>query len=131
MSRARMKYTDRFGYDWVVRIERSTSAAKRVTFTCGKCQLVVTGEVVGDRALTTMELKDLFCEAERVFEAENEVWYVGYRQRSGAGGRVQGGLYTRFRSEDDEVRYAREMLLFRQMAEGDLLEHLAVARQGV
>ena len=129
MSDATPTYTDRFGHEWVVRVKRGSGAAKRVTFTCGKVQLVAAEDEANSNghALTASRLKDLFCDAERVLAYENEVWYVGYRHRSGKG-RVQAGLHTRFRSAADEVRYSPKMLQFRKMPEDALSEHLASAR---
>jgi hypothetical protein len=79
--------------------------------------------------MTVDNLKDAFCDAERVLVDDGDVWYVGYRKRSvGRSGRVQGGLHTRFRAESGEVCYSRNMLDFRHMSSSTLKEHLTNAR---
>jgi hypothetical protein len=129
MSGAVRTYTDRFGHVWEVRFKRGSGAARYVTFTCGEFQLVAAEEEAtgAGHGPTGSQLKELFCDAERVLAYENEVWYVSYRHRAGKG-RVHAGLYTRFRSAADEVRYSPKMLQFRQMTEDDLCQHLASAR---
>lgn len=99
-------------------------------FTCGEFQLIAAeAEAANAADLTESQLKELFCDAERVVLHENELWYVGYRRRvGGRGGRAQGGMCTRFRSETGELRYAKAMILFRHMSEDALLGHLAAAR---
>lgn len=99
-----------------------------MTFTCGDFVLVADVEDGGDQAaLTSVRLKELFCDAERVLEYEDETWYVGYRTRMGRGGRVQGGMHTRFRSESGEIRYSKGMLHFRHMPEESLCQQLVAA----
>ena len=123
------KYTDRFGHSWSIRTERPHEISKYVLFTCGKIQLIATQDGATDLAdLTAAGLKELFCDAERVLVHENDKWYVGYRTRMGRGGRVQAGMFTRFRSETGEVRYAKTMLHFRHISEGVLCEHLVNAK---
>jgi hypothetical protein len=124
-------YTDRFGHEWSVSAGQVRGANKSVVFTCGEFQLVAAeAEVANAANFTDSQLKELFCDAERVVVHENEMWYVGYRRRaSGRGGRAQGGMCTRFRSETGELRYAKAMILFRHMREDALLEHLAAAQR--
>ena len=77
--------------------------------------------------LTSVRVKELFCDAERLLVHEKEKWYVGYRTRMGRGGRVQGGMHTRFRSESGEIRYSKGMLHFRHMTEDSLCQQLVAA----
>jgi hypothetical protein len=122
-------YTDRFGNEWSIRTERKRGKPKRVLFTCGEFQLVALEEEEEDSKpdFSSTRLKELFCDAERVFEHDREKWYVGFRQRVGRGGHVQAGIHTRFRSEKGEVRYAKSMLHFRHMPESSLREQLVAA----
>lgn len=126
-----MVYTDRFGYEWSVAAGRIRGATNSVIFTCGDYQLVAAeSEAINAGDLTEGQLKELFCDAERVVQLGDQVWYVGYRRRaSGRGGRAQGGMCTRFRSATGELRYAKAMILFRHMSEDALLEHLAAAQR--
>lgn len=128
MSVAHRTYTDRFGNTWAVQRKRRAGV---MTFSCGAVELLAADGEAAARAPTgsdAAELKELFCDAERPFTHEDQQWYVGYRTRMGKGGRVQGGLHTRFRSAAGEVRFAKEVLLFRQMPVALLRKHLAVAR---
>jgi hypothetical protein len=130
MTGNNQKYTDRFGHEWSVRVERKRGKPKCVTFTCGDFRLIA----VEDDASATVNpgpayLKDLFCDAERVLVHENQKWYVGFRSRMGRGGRPQGGMHTRFRSESGEIRYSKGMLHFRHMPESTLCEHLRAAQR--
>jgi len=96
-----------------------------VSFTCRELQLIVVEEGTPDPGdPVSTRLKDLFCEAERVVVHETRTWYVGFRKRTGRGGRAQGGMHTRFRSESGEVRYAKGMLHFRHMPQQLLCQHL-------
>jgi len=116
-------YTDRFGNTWSVRTERARGRGRYFVFTCGDIRLLSGQDA--DAEHTGADLKDLFCEAERVIELEDELWYVGYRSRVNArGARTQGGVCTRFRSESGRVGYSKTMLLFRQMPEAELRRHL-------
>lgn len=121
-------YTDRFGNEWAITTERKRGKPRRVLFTCGEFQLVAfDDEAKSVEDLSATRLKELFCDAERVLEHDEEKWYVGFRQRVGRGGRVQAGIHTRFRSESGEVRYAKTMLHFRHMSASTLREQLAAA----
>ncbi|KPJ88846.1 MAG: hypothetical protein AMS18_13070 [Gemmatimonas sp. SG8_17] len=124
-------YTDRFGHEWSVSAEQARGVTKSVVFTCGEFQLITAeAEAANPANITDTQLKELFCDAERVVVHEDEMWYVGYRRRaSGRGGRAQGGMCTRFRSETGELRYAKAMILFRHMSEDALLDHLAAAQK--
>ena len=125
-------YTDRFGHTWSVRPERPHGTSKHVVFTCGEIQLIATHDGTDLAALTPARLKELFCDAERVFVHGNEKWYVGYRVRIGRGGIPQPGAFPSFRSETGEVRKIPPgaILHFRHMSESALCEHLAAARRG-
>ena len=121
-------YTDRFGNEWSIKRERKRGQPKRVVFTCGEFKLIaVEDDDDGKSDYSATRLKDLFCDAERVFEHEKQKWYVGFRQRVGRGGHVQAGIHTRFRSEKGEVRYAKTMLHFRHMPAQTLREQLVAA----
>jgi hypothetical protein len=100
-----------------------------VLFTCGEFVLEAqedeTEEPVGS---VSERVKELFCAAERVVEYGQEKWYVGFRARTGRGGRPQSGVQTRFRSESGEVRYAKRMLQFRHMSDAALCEQLTAAK---
>ncbi|UCG88689.1 MAG: hypothetical protein JSW71_09180 [Gemmatimonadota bacterium] len=121
-------YTDRFGNEWSITTEQKRGKPRRVVFTCGEFQLVAfQEEAASDGDLSAARLKELFCEAERVLEHDEEKWYVGFRQRMGRGGRVQAGIHTRFRSESGEIRYAKTMLHFRHMSADALREQLGAA----
>jgi len=123
-------YRDRFGHEWSISEERKRGTLKGVTFTCGEFVLVADADEITDKAaLTSAQVKDLFCDAERALVHDGEKWYVGFRTRMGRGGRVQGGIHTRFRSADGEVRYAKGMLHFRHMREDTLCEHLVAAKR--
>ena len=123
------RYTDRFGHTWSIRAKRPRGASKYVVFTCGEIQLIATHDgATGLADLTAAGLKELFCDAERVVVHGNEKWYVGYRARMGRGGRIQPGVFTRFRSETGEVRYSPAMVHLRHMSESALCEHLATAK---
>ncbi len=125
-----MEYQDRFGNEWLVDEERKRGKLKSVTFTCGDYVLVAdAGDEVGDGPLTSIRVKELFCDAERVVTHQDEKWYVGYRTRMGRGGRVQGGIHTRFRSEKGEIRYSKGMLHFRHMPEDTLCQQLTAAQK--
>lgn len=124
------KYEDRFGNEWLVGAERRRGKPKAVTFTCGEFELVADLDETADHdAIGAARLKDLFCEAERILMYGDEKWYVGFRQRMGRGGRVQGGLHTRFRSETGEIRYSKGVVHFRHMAPDVLCEHLVAAQR--
>ena len=121
-------YKDRFGNEWSVRIESKSGEPRCVSFSCREFRLIVEEDETADRLdLTAARLKDLFCDAERIVLHGEEKWYVGFRKRTGRGGRTQGGMHTRFRSESGEVRYAKGMLHFRHMPHTALCEHLAAA----
>ena len=121
------KYRDRFGHEWSMRVERKRGKPRRVTFTCGEFRLVATDDDSTD--VTPTRLKELFCDAERVLVHGKEKWYVGFRQRMGRGGRVQGGMHTRFRSESGEVRYSKGIVHFRHMPETALRDQLTNAER--
>jgi hypothetical protein len=124
------KYKDRFDHEWSIRVERKRGKPRSVTFTCGEFRLIVSDEEDdGPLRPDSARMKDLFCDAERVLVHENQKWYVGFRSRVGRGGRPQGGMHTRFRSESGEIRYSKGMLHFRHMPESALCEHLAVAQK--
>jgi hypothetical protein len=124
------RYEDRFGNVWFVQAASRGGKPRRVLFTCGEFQLVAADdEATGGADMTATRLKELFCEAERVVLHEKEKWYVGFRKRTGRGGRLQGGMHTRFRSESGEVRYANGMLHFRHMPQDALCELLTAARR--
>jgi hypothetical protein len=130
MTKNGQKYQDRFGHDWSISEERKRGKLKGVTFTCGDFLLVAEVDADADQgSLTSARLKELFCDAERVLVHEKEKWYVGFRTRMGRGGRVQGGMHTRFRSESGEIRYSKGMLHFRHMPEDALCEQLAAAQK--
>lgn len=123
-------YKDRFGHEWSVSEQRKRGKLTGLSFSCGDFLLIAEVDEEADQGvLTSARLKELFCDAERVLECEDEKWYVGFRTRMGRGGRVQGGMHTRFRSESGEVRYAKGMLHFRHMAENILRDQLAVAQR--
>ncbi len=122
-------YTDRFGHTWSVRAGRPRGTSRSVVFTCGEIQLIATDDgVTGLADLTATRLKELFCDAERVLVHGKEKWHVGYRARMGRGGRVQPGMFTRFRSETGEVRYSKAMLHFRHMSDSALCDNLVDAK---
>ncbi|UCG87630.1 MAG: hypothetical protein JSW71_03520 [Gemmatimonadota bacterium] len=122
------KYEDRFGNVWSARVESQRGERTSVSFNCGELRLVASEEETGDHSDdTATRLKELFCAAERIVVHEKQKWYVGYRKRIGRGGRAQGLMHTRFRSEDGEVRYAKGMLHFRHMRQNVLCKHLAAA----
>lgn len=122
------EYKDRFGNVWSTRVESRDGKRTSVSFKCGEFRLVASEEETEDNSDDTAKrLKDLFCEAERIVVHEKQKWYVGYRKRTGRGGRGLGVMQTRFRSEDGEVRYAKGMLHFRHMQQTELCEHLAAA----
>ena len=124
------QYKDRFGHEWSISEQRKRGKLKGLTFSCGDFLLVADVDEAEDQGvLTSARLKELFCDAERVLEHDDEKWYVGFRTRMGRGGRVQGGMHTRFRSESGEVRYAKGMLHFRHMPENSLRDQLAVAQR--
>ena len=124
-------YTDRFGNEWSIKTERKRGKPKRVLFTCGEFRLVALEEEEEDSKpdFSSTRLKELFCDAERVFKHDKEKWYVGFRKRMGRGGRAQAGMHTRFRSESGEVRYSRGILHFRHMPEDALRDHLGNAER--
>jgi hypothetical protein len=125
-------YKDRFGNDWTIQMESTRGKPKRVSFTCDEFLLVaVEDETEAPTESTSERVKELFCAAERVVTHEEEKWYVGFRTRTGRGGRSQGGVQTRFRSESGEVRYAKRMLQFRHMPRAELCEQLAAAKATV
>lgn len=123
---APLTYTDRFGYRWTVRRSRAPQGGWFVEFVSRDLKLVTPEPVdANPRTLTTAQLKELFCDAERQFASGGETWYVGYRQTtSGGRGNSHGGLSTRFRSASGEVRYSREMLDFRHMPTANLCRHV-------
>jgi hypothetical protein len=123
------QYKDRFGHEWQIRAERKRGTPRRFTFICGVLRLVVEEETSERAGLTPNRVKDLFCDAERVLDHDDETWYVGYRKRVGRGGRAQAGMFTRFRSESGETRYARTMLCFRHMSTEALREQLVAAER--
>jgi hypothetical protein len=130
ISNIDQQYTDRFGHEWSIRTERKRGTPRRLTFTCGEFQLIVADDdTTNGNGLTPSEVKELFCDAERVLVHDSETWYVGYRKRAGRGGRAQAGMFTRFRSENGETRYTRTMLCFRHMPAAALCGHLASAEQ--
>lgn len=122
-------YTDRFGHTWSIRTQRSESGKPVLVFARRQIRLVA-AEPASEppAALTAGQLKELFCDAERVLVNDGETWYVGYRARTVARGRPSGQLYTQFRSETGEVRYSSAMLQFRHMSARQLWEQLAEAR---
>lgn len=127
-----LSYRDRFGHTWQVRVSRAAKDTWSCVFINDDVRLTSENTVDAHPSeLTEAELKDLFCDAERVIESGGERWYVGYRQRSfGRQRRAQGSLFTRFRSEGGEVRYSRDMLDFRHLSESALCEHLEALRRG-
>jgi len=129
MSRNEQTYKDRFGNEWSVTVVSRRDKPTRATFMCNEMQLVaVEDETSSDQVdLSATHLKDLFCSAERLVVHGNEQWYVGYRTRTGKGGRPVGGVQTRFRSEHGEVRYARGMVNFRHMPYTELCRQIDVA----
>ena len=126
MSRNEQTYNDRFGNEWSVKVESRCGKPTRASFKCNEMRLIaVEDETVADQsALTATQLKDLFCAAERLVVRGKEKWYVGFRTRTGRGGRSIGGVQTRFRSELGEVRYARGMVNFRHMPSTGLCQQL-------
>lgn len=121
-------YTDRFGNEWSIGAKRQHGKRRHMTFTCGEFWLIAAdGDIGGVAGLSASELKEIFCDAERVLVHGDETWYVGYRRRIGRGGQAQGGIFTRFRSESGEIRFTRAMLCFRHMPEAALREQLATA----
>lgn len=124
-------YTDRFGHTWSIREQRGRGKPKCWVFTCGELKLVTEGPVPSPAERSDSDIKEIFCDAERVVVHEDRTWFVGYRTRgAGRGGRQQSGLCTRFRSDEGEVRYARTMLHFRHMPEETLRKYIAKARAG-
>ena len=124
------QYKDRFGHEWSISEQRKRGKLKGLTFTCGDFLLITDVDEAEDQGmLTSARLKELFCDAERVLEHDDEKWYVGFRTRMGRGGRVQGGMHTRFRSESGEIRYAKGMLHFRHMPENALRDQLTAAQR--
>lgn len=120
-------YKDRFGNEWSVQVESNKKRPTCVSFTCSEFRLIAVEDETPDQADAVSQLKDLFCDAERVVTHGKETWYVGFRKRTGRGGRAQGGMHTRFRSESGDVRYAKGMLHFRHMSNSALCEHLVAA----
>jgi hypothetical protein len=129
MNRNEQKYKDRFGNEWSVKVESRRGKPTRATFMCNEMQLIaVEEETSSDRAdLTARQLKELFCTAERLVLHGKEKWYVGFRTRTGRGGRPIGGVQTRFRSEHGELRYARGMVNFRHMPSTELCRQIDAA----
>ena len=128
MSRNEQTYKDRFGNEWSVKVESSRGKPTRASFTCNELHLIAVQETTVEQSdLGTTWLKDLFCSAERVVVHGNEKWYVGFRTRTGKGGRPIGGVQTRFRSERGEVRYARGMVNFRHMPSTELCRQIDAA----
>jgi len=122
-------YKDRFGNEWTIQMESKRGKPKRVSFTCDEFLLIAVEDETEEPAESVSErIKELFCAAERVVEHEKEKWYVGFRSRIGRGGRPQGGVQTRFRSETGEVRYAKSFLQFRHMSRSALCKQLAAAK---
>lgn len=129
VSRAQKTYEDRFGNEWVIRVMSKCGQNTRVCFTCGEFKLIANEDEASDGTdLNSAQVKELFCDAERVVMYGKDKWYVGYRKRTARGGRAHGGVYTRFRSEAGEVRYFKGMLHFRHMPHATLSEHLTAAR---
>jgi hypothetical protein len=130
MSRSEQTYKDRFGNEWSLEVESRRGKPTRASFTCNGMRLIAPeGETAADQMdLTATQLKDLFCAAERLLMHGKEKWYVGFRSRTGRGGRPVGGVQTRFRSERGEVRYARGMVNFRHMPSTELCQQLDVAK---
>jgi hypothetical protein len=123
-------YTDRFGHEWSIHAGRKRGRLRRLTFTCGDFRLIAADDDTTDATgLTSSEVKDIFCDAERVLVHGGQTWYVGYRKRIGRGGQAHAGIFTRFRSENGEMRYARTMLCFRHMPESALCQHLKTAER--
>ncbi len=121
-------YEDRFGNVWSVRLESEAGNPRRVLFTCKSFRLIAEQDEQDDRAvLSSARLKELFCDAERVLEYDGQEWRVGFRDRTGRGGKTLGGTHTRFRSENGEVRYAKTMVHFRHMPQAALRKHLVAA----
>jgi hypothetical protein len=129
MSRNEQTYKDRFGNEWSVKVESRRGQPTRTSFTCNEMRLIaVEDDMAADQSdLTATQLKDLFCAAERLVVHGKEKWYVGFRTRTGRGGRPIGGVQTRFRSERGEVRYARGMVNFRHMPSKKLCQQLDAA----
>lgn len=121
-------YLDRFGNEWVIKVESKRGQPTRVSFTCDELRLVAAEDEPTDaQDLNSEQLKDLFCSAERMVIHRDEKWFVGFRTRIGRGGRAHGGVQTRFRSESGEVRFTKNMLQFRHMSGAALCEQLAAA----
>lgn len=133
MTRSQQTYKDRFGNEWSVKVESRRGERTQVWFTCNEMQLmVVDDEAAAHRSdLSVTRLKDLFCAAERVLTHGKEKWYVGFRTRTGKGGRPIGGVQTRFRSDRGELRYARGMVNFRHMPSTELVKQLDAAMRQV
>jgi hypothetical protein len=129
MSRNEQTYKDRFGNEWSVKVESRRGKPTRASFTCNEMRLIAVEDdmAVDQSDLTATQLKDLFCAAERLVVHAKEKWYVGFRTRTGRGGRPIGGVQTRFRSERGEVRYARGMVNFRHMPFTELCLQLDAA----
>lgn len=125
-------YRDRFGHDWQTRVSRSAKDGWSCVFTHGNVRLISEDPIDSHPSeLSEAEVKNLFCDAERVIQGGEERWFVGYRQRAfGRQRRAQGSLFTRFRSEGGEVRYSRDMLDFRHLPEATLRDHLDTLRRG-
>jgi hypothetical protein len=128
VSKAR-SYADRFGYTWSVRAETSvTDEPPRIVFRNRRVRMVATAEE-SLNTLSSEQLKELFCDAERVLESDGVTWYVGYRDRTaGRGGGRYKNLCTRFRSATGELRYARDIIDFRHMTSADLCRQLGRAQ---
>lgn len=122
-------YADRFGYTWSVRSvkPRRSGAEEQIVFTSGDIRLVApANEEIA--TVTPAELKEIFCDAERIVTSEGETWYVGYRERASGRGARQRMLCTRFRSEGGEIRYSSDIIDFRHLPTDILRQHLATAQ---
>lgn len=126
-SESERRYADRHGRAWRLKTSPSSAGTWSLEFLDDDIRLLAEGPIERDpTSLSEAEVKDLFCDAERLLVEGRENWYVGYRARPmGRQGRFQGGLCTRFRSEGGEVKYSRDMLDFRHMPEAALRERLA------
>lgn len=123
---ALLSYTDRFGHRWRVRCSQTPDGDWTLAFASAGVRLVGSGTTATPlSAMSPEDLKECFCDAERVLVSGGVRWFVGYRRRTfGRRSTPQGGLCTRFRSEAGDVRFSHVMLDFRHMPTSALREHL-------
>jgi len=127
----KQKYRDQLGHEWSVRVKSTDANRTSISFSANGLRLVADGtftDAHGD--LTITRLRELFCDADRVFEYRGISWRVGYRRRKGMADHTRPAMNTWFTSQHGDVRYVHELLQFRQMEDAALSERL-VAASGV